>query len=106
MTWQNKGEKSYKVTRLKLVATRLSALLGVIGDLIIPSAGTGFLIPGVVASYINIVTLTTKTSSADHPATHLCCHTSHYYSANELRHARAAVLGGSLIGSPFGQAPL
>jgi len=44
-----------------------------IGNLIIPSVGTGFVIPRVVASYINIVTLTTKTSCAVRPAMRLCC---------------------------------
>jgi hypothetical protein len=43
------------------------------GDLIIPSVGTAFVIPGVAASYINIVTLTTKTSCAVRPAMRLCC---------------------------------
>ena len=44
-----------------------------IGDLIIRSVDTGFLIPGVVASYINILTLTTKTACAVHPAMRLYC---------------------------------
>ena len=44
-----------------------------IGDLIIRSVDTGFLVPGVVASYIKILTLTTKTSCAVHPAMRLCC---------------------------------
>jgi hypothetical protein len=70
---QQQVKRVTKITRLKLGAIWRSALLGMIGDLIIRSVGTDFLIPGVVASYINILTLTTKTSCAVHPAMRLCC---------------------------------